>query len=136
MEQVLDENNICLQKYGELPRSKIIRNQVLQNFLKDDLDNYEKAIVCLSHEYGVAAFAYYRRVVENNINNLLDLVQEDTQSSGGDQATLDAIGELRKNTPMSEKIKIANFALPGHLKPEGLNPLGRLYQVLSEGVTA
>lgn len=134
VEQVLDENNICLQKYGELPRSKIIRNQVLQNFLKDDLDNYEKAIVCLSHEYGVAAFAYYRRVVENNINNLLDLVQEDTQSSGGDQATLDAIGELRKNTPMSEKIKIANLALPSHLKPEGLNPLGRLYQVLSEGV--
>lgn len=134
VEQILDEENIRLQKYGELPRSKFIRNRVLQKFLKDDLDNYEKAIVCLSHEYGVAAFAYYRRVVENNINRLLDLVQEDAQSSGGDQATLDAIGELRKDTPMSAKIKVANLALPNHLKPDGLNPLGRLYQVLSEGV--
>ena len=35
---------------------------------------------------------------------------------------------------MSEKIKVANYALPDHLKPDGLNPLGRLYQALSEGV--
>jgi len=35
---------------------------------------------------------------------------------------------------MSEKISIANQALPEYLIPEGLNPLGRLYKVLSEGV--
>ena len=35
---------------------------------------------------------------------------------------------------MSEKIKVANLALPSYLKPDGLNPLGRLYQVLSEGI--
>ena len=35
---------------------------------------------------------------------------------------------------MSEKIKVANTALPSHLKPDGLNPLGKLYQALSEGV--
>lgn len=134
VEQVLDEENIRLQKYGELPRSKLVRNRALQKFLKDDLDDYEKAIVCLSHEYGVAAFAYFRRVVENNIKRLLDLVQEDAQSSGGDQQTLSAIGELRKDAPMSDKIKVANLALPSHLNPDGLNPLGRLYQVLSEGV--
>lgn len=134
VEQVLDDESIRIQKYGELPRSKLGRNRVLQKFLKDDLDNYEKAIVCLSHEYGVAAFAYFRRVVENNINALLDLLQEDAQSSGSDKAILNALADLRKDTPMSEKIKIANLALPNHLKPDGLNPLGRLYQVLSEGV--
>jgi hypothetical protein len=134
VEQVFDEENIRLQKYGELPRSKLARNKALQKFLKEDLDNYEKAAICLSHEYGVAAFSYFRRVVENNINRLLDLVQQDAQSSGSDQSTLDAIAELRKDTPMSQKIKIANRALPSHLKPDGLNPLGRLYQVLSEGV--
>lgn len=134
VEQVLDEENIRLQKYGELPRSKLVRNRTLQKFLKEDLENYEKAVICLSHEYGIAAFAYFRRVVENNISRLLDLVQQDALSSGSEQPTLDAIAELRKDTPMSEKIKIANLALPSHLKPDGLNPLGRLYQVLSEGV--
>lgn len=134
VEQILDSGNIRLQKYGELPRSKLPRDRVLQKFLKNDLDNYEKAIICLSHEYGVAAFAYFRRVVENNINNLLDLVQQEAQLSGVDQPTLEAIAGLRTNKPMSEKIKLANLALPSHLKPDGLNPLGRLYQVLSEGV--
>jgi hypothetical protein len=136
VEQVLDEQTIRMQKYGELPRSRLARNRVLQKFLKDDLDNYEKAVVCLSHEYGVAAFAYFRRIVENCIKRLLDLVQEDAQSSGGDQAAIDAIAELRKESPMSEKIKAANLALPSHLKPDGLNPLGKLYQTLSEGVHA
>ena len=134
VEQVIDDQNIRLQKYGELPRSRLGRNRVLQKFLKDDLDNYEKAVVCLSHEYGVAAFAYFRRIVENNINRLLDFVHEDAQSSGSDKPTIDAIAELRKEAPMSEKIKVANLALPNHLKPDGLNPLGRLYQTLSEGV--
>lgn len=134
VEQVLNDDSIRLQKYGELPRSRLARNRVLQKFMKGDLDNYEKAVICLSHEYGVAAFAYFRRVVESNIARLLDLIQQDAQSSGGDQSALDALAELRKDAPMSDKIKVANLALPSHLKPDGLNPLGRLYQVLSEGV--
>ena len=102
--------------------------------MKDDLDNYEKAIICLSLGYGVAAFAYFRRVVENNINGLLDLVQEDAKFSGADTKITAALAELWGNPPMKEKIKIANRALSAYLNPDGLNPLGRLYEVLSEGV--
>ena len=134
VQQIVDEETIRLQKYGELPRKRLERNPVLQRFLKDDLNNYEKAVVCLSYEYGIAAFAYFRRVVENNINGLLDLVQEDAKSSGVDTQVTAALAELRKSSPMNKKIEIANHALPKHLNPDGLNPLGRLYQVLSEGV--
>ena len=134
VEQIVEGGTVKLQKYGELPRGKVARDKTLQKFLKDDLDNYEKAVICLSHEYGVAAFAYFRRVVENNINRLLDLVQEDAQASGGANDMLDAISELRTESPMSNKIRVANLALPAHLRPDGLNPLGRLYQVLSEGI--
>ena len=134
VEQVVEGETIRLQKYGELPRKRLAKNPVLQRFLKDDLDNYEKAVVCLSSGYGIAAFAYFRRVVENNVNKLLDLVQEDAQSSGADTEVTAALAELRENPPMSKKIEIANHALPAYLKPDGLNPLGRLYQMLSEGV--
>jgi hypothetical protein len=44
------------------------------------------------------------------------------------------IKELRKDSPMSDKVKVANAALPPHLSPDGLNPLGRLYRILSEGI--
>jgi hypothetical protein len=134
VEQVLDDETIKIQKYGELPRGNIPRDKILQKFLKDDRDNYEKAVICLSHEYGIAAFAYFRRVVENNISRLLDLIQEDAQASGEASETLKAIQSLRDDSPMSDKIRVANLALPSHLQPDGLNPLGRLYQVLSEGV--
>jgi hypothetical protein len=131
VEHVVSEKTIRIQKYGERPRKPIPRVRAVQRFLKDDLDNYEKAVVCLSHGYGIAAFAYFRRVIESNINRLLDLIQED---SAGSQKVTDALAELRKESPMSEKIKVANQALPEYLKPDGLNPLGRLYQTLSEGV--
>ena len=134
VEQIVDEKTIRLQKYGERPRKRLARDPVLQRFLNDDLDNYEKAVDCLSDGYGVAAFAYFRRVVENNINGLLDLVQEDAQSSGADPEVVAALAELRKNSPMNKKIRIANRALPEHLKLDGQNPLAKLYQVLSEGV--
>ena len=72
--------------------------------------------------------------MESNINKLLDLVQEDVRASHGDDSTVRAIEELRSNSPMSDKIAVANRALPNHLKANGVNPLGRLYQVLSEGI--
>jgi hypothetical protein len=134
VEQKVDEALIKIQKYGERPRGKIPRDKTLQKFLKEDRDNYEKAVVCLSHEYGIAAFAYFRRVVENNIGRLLDLLQEDLAASGEARETSVAIQDLRGDSPMSEKIKVAKLALPSYLQPDGLNPLGRLYQVLSEGV--
>ena len=134
VEQIIDGETIRLQKYGELPKKQLERNPVLQRFLKDDLENYEKAVICLSHEYGVAAFAYFRRIVENNIDKLLDLVQEDAQSSSANTEANSELVELKKNPPMSKKIEFANRALPEHLNPDGLNPLGRLYQVLSEAV--
>jgi hypothetical protein len=131
VEHVVSDETIRIQKYGERPRKSIPRDRAVQQFLKGDLDNYGKAVVCLSHGYGIAAFAYFRRVIENNIYRLLDLIQED---SAGSQKVTDALAELRKESPMSEKIKVANQALPEYLKPDGLNPLGRLYQTLSEGV--
>lgn len=134
VEHIVDERAIRMQKCGELPRRRLNRDRYVQRFLKSDLDNYEKAVACIANEYGIAGFAYLRRVVENNITLLLDLLQDDASSSSVPKEVLDAIANLRIESPMSEKIKIANKALPPHLKPDGLNPLGRLYQVLSEGV--
>jgi hypothetical protein len=134
VEQVIEAETIRIQKYGELPRKPLPRNRLLQRFLKEDLENYEKGVVCLSQGYGIGAFAYFRRIIEGNIQHLLELVKEDAQSLASSASVLEALAELKKESPMSDKIKIANRALPDHLKPGGLNPLGKLYQLLSAGV--
>ncbi|NUF17355.1 hypothetical protein HUN18_17105, partial [Acinetobacter lactucae] len=120
-----------LKKIGEYPQKELPKSRALSKFFKQDKDEYNKAVICIAHGYGVAAFAYMRRVVENNINSLLDLISE---SEDSDPVIKEAILELRKEAPMSEKIKLANKALPAYLKPDGLNPLGTIYKVLSEGV--
>jgi hypothetical protein len=131
---IVNEETIKLQKFGELPKRGLERDRVLQKFFASDSDCYEKAVVCLSYGYGIAAFAYLRRIVENNIFKLLDLLQEDIETSKENHEITNALAELRKESPMSEKIKIANKALPVYLKPDGLNPLGKLYKVLSGGI--
>ncbi|MBN2686220.1 MAG: hypothetical protein JXR40_13145 [Pontiellaceae bacterium] len=134
VEQKLTEKTISLQKYGELPRQKLLRDKELQEFFSDDSDYYEKAVVCMSNAYGIAAFAYYRRIIENNISSLLDLLSETSVDDPNSEEILTALAELKNNSPMSDKIKVANNALPAYLKHHGINPLGTLYKILSDGV--
>jgi len=134
VEQLVTDETIKIQKYGERPRKKLERDPLLQSFFSHDSDCYEKAIVCISNGYGIAAFAYMRRIIERNINELINLIQEDISGTEKDSPVLANLEKLRAESPMSEKISIANQALPEYLIPEGLNPLGRLYKALSEGV--
>ena len=128
------DGKITLEKFGQWPRKKLERNKDLQKFFKDDADCYQKAMVSLSNGYGIAAFAYFRRIVEKQISKLLDLIETDATASDLGDSLLESINNLRKESPMSDKIKIARTALPTYLQPNGLNPLGKLYKVLSEGV--
>ncbi len=134
LEQEVTEDTIRIQKYGQLPRKKLERDSKLQKFFKRDADYYEKALISLNSGYGIAAFAYFRRIIELNISQLLDLLASDLDPSDKQNPMNLAIDELRKESPMSDKIKVANKALPEYLKPDGLNPLGRIYGMLSEGV--
>lgn len=134
VEQEVTEETVKVQKYGQRPRKKLERDSKLQKFFKEDAEYYEKALISLSNGYGIAAFAYFRRIVELNIAKLLDLLASDLDTSQANDPIKIAIDELRKESPMSDKIKVANNALPEYLKPDGLNPLGTIYSLLSEGV--
>jgi len=127
----LENDLLKVTKIGENPQKELPRSKVLSKFFKDDKKEYNKAVVCLANGYGVAAFAYMRRIVENNINSLLDLIQEDMDK---DSSLALSLAELKKTSPMSDKIRIANNALPDYLKPDGFNPLGQIYGLLSDGV--
>lgn len=133
VEQIVDEKTVKFQKFGQLPRMKLERDKALQKFFADDSESYEKGLASLTNGYGIGAFGYFRRITENNIARLLDLIFEDAEATG-DEEKCQAINELRREQQMSARIKVANRALPDYLNPHGLNPLGRLYQVLSEGI--
>jgi len=126
-----DNRFYFVTKFGEYPQKPLPQNRELSKFIKKDKADYNKAVVCLANGYGVAAFAYMRRIVEQNINDLLDLIKESVDP-GSD--LINKINELKTTSPMSDRIKIANYALPDYLKPDGFNPLGQIYGLLSDGV--
>ncbi len=134
VDQIVTDEIIKFQKYGELPRKPLDRDPLLQKFFSNDKDNYEKAVMCLANGYGIAAFAYMRRIIENNINELLDMLKEDIKSTNTDSPLINNLSQLKERTPMKDKIDISNTALPEYLVPSGLNPLGRLYTILSIGI--
>ncbi|MFC3202442.1 hypothetical protein ACFOEW_11510 [Alteromonas oceani] len=63
VEQIVTDETIKIQKYGERPRKKLERDPFLQDFFDNDSECYEKAVVCISNGYGIAAFAYMRRII-------------------------------------------------------------------------
>lgn len=126
-----DHGDLYIEKVGEYPRKPMVKEPTLEKFFKKDKDNYRKAEACLTHGYGVAAFAYYRRIIEANINELIDLIRSDVKITDETKAELD---KLHKASRMSENIEVANKALPEYLIQNGINPLGQIYKILSEGV--
>lgn len=129
----IDQNDdiITFKKIGQDPQKELSRSKDLSKFFKSDKEEYNKAVICIAHGFGVASFVYMRRIIENNINNLLDMINEDEMI---DQNIRDALLQLKDASPMSSKIAIANKALPDYLLIGGHNLLGTMYKVLSEGV--
>lgn len=127
------ENQVIVTKIGEWPSATPRVERAIQEIFPKSADLLKKGVVCLNEGYGVGAFAYFRQVLEPHIELLLREV-EDFATETNDTKVIDKIAELRKESPMSEKIAIAKEALPAILNVEGVNPLGTIYGCLSEDI--
>lgn len=120
-------------KFGELPPFGVpVPARVLRLFGKDS-KIFLKGRQCENQGMGVGAFAYYRRVVENHKNDILDEIIKVCDTVGA----TDVIPELENAkleisfTKAMEQIKLA---LPQGLLVNGHNPLTALHGALSVGL--
>lgn len=127
------EEKDYVMKVGQYPAWTIAVEPDLQRMLGPHLELYRKGLVCESQGYGIGAFAYYRRIVENIIDELLAGIAE--LMSGEDLKKYSEALEKTKATRVAqEKIELVKDLLPPGLRPEGMNPLGVLHKSLSEGL--
>lgn len=98
-----------------------------------DADLYRKALTSRNNAYGIGSLAYLRRVVENKMNDLLDLIRQAAEETGANDE-LKRIEEVKKSWRFDDKITYASKILPKHLKPHGVNPLDALHDLASEGI--
>jgi hypothetical protein len=125
--------NIYLQKVGQFPAYDIGLNENLKKYLnEEDQINYRKALTCLSISYGIGSFAYFRRIIENEIKRIIKDISE--LEFDDVQIVRDAYTTFSKDFQMAKLIDTLNKHIPSSLKDLGDNPIRLLYEQLSGGI--
>ncbi len=123
-----------LYKYGELPPFGVpVPNKVLRLFGKDS-KLFQKGRQCENLGYGVAAFAYYRRVVENHKNDIFEEIVKVCRTVNAPQAIVDELQQAKKEIAFTKAIEAIKSGLPQGLLINGHNPLLALHGALSVGL--
>lgn len=130
----VDIENGKIRKVGQSPAWSINLDKDIDRFLEDDSEFFKKALICESQGYGIAAFSYYRRVLENSIGKILDNLRSILERQGSSSENIEQIDRALKGIVMDERIKLAKDAIPNSLRPNGMNPLAIIYDTLSAGI--
>lgn len=85
---------------------------------------------------GIGAFAYYRRVVENEKNRILDEIIKVCEKLTAPPEVIESLRRAEKETRFTEAVKAIKDGLPQALLIDGHNPLTLLHSALSEGLHA
>lgn len=130
-----DNQSSWYMKIGQYPTWEVTSEPNIEKLLGEHAGYYKKGLICESQGYGIGAFGYYRRIVEETIDELLSEITE--LLSGDELETYNVALEKTKQTRVtSEKIELVKDLLPAILKPDGMNPLSSLHSVLSQGLHA
>ncbi|MEJ1403781.1 MAG: hypothetical protein RPU73_07935 [Candidatus Sedimenticola sp. (ex Thyasira tokunagai)] len=123
-------------KFGELPAFGPPVSPKLIKLIGPDRDEFLKGRRCENQGLGVGSFIYYRRVVENQKNRILEQIVKVSEKIGAPSESIDKLKEAINETQFSKALEIAKPALPESLLIDGHNPLALLHSALSEGVHA
>jgi hypothetical protein len=124
-----------LMKVGQFPPWETVGNHDIERLLGKHAVYFKRGLTCESQSYGIAAFGYYRRIVEETIDELLEEIAD--LLTGEDLSKYRrALEETKKTTVAQEKISLVKDLLPPILRPSGMNPLSALHSALSEGLHA
>jgi hypothetical protein len=84
--------------------------------------------------FGIGAFAYYRRVVENQKGRILSEIGRVAKRLEAPPEKLKLFEAAEKETQFTKALDILKSAIPKSLLIGGQNPLTLLYAPLSEGI--
>jgi hypothetical protein len=101
---------------------------------KSDLGLYRSALTTRNFNYGLAAVAYLRRIVENELNNIIDLLITYSRTNRGDESLIEELVSIKTEHRFTNKLERAAAVLPDSLKTDGYNPLSLLHGLTSASI--
>ena len=135
--QELKDKNVFF-KVGQYPElEERIDESLRQSFDSSDLKLYKNALRMRNFNLGLAAAAYMRRVVENRMNDMLDILHETAVTHNMPGELLKRQEEVKAEKRFTVKVQYAGDLLPPYLRPAGKpNPLQILHELTSDGLHA
>src|SRR5690554_1107831 len=122
-------------KVGQYPAWEVSGEPNIERLLGAHAGYYKKRLICESQGYGIGAFGYYRRIVEETIDELLNEIADLLSGDELEQYRV-ALQKTKETIVTAEKIELVKDLLPTILRPDGMNPLSALHSALSQGLHA
>jgi len=128
------EGKLLAYKFGEYPDygpplpAKVLR------LVQSDADLFKKGRKAEQLGFGICAFTYYRRIVENHRNELFDKIIEIAEDEHLAADKIAALRYAREHTQFSQSMEAIKEAIPESLKMLEHNPLLLLHDAFSKGV--
>lgn len=132
----VDELNGELMKFGEFPPFGPPTPARVITIIGGERDYFLKGRRAENQGLGIAAFAYYRRVVENQKTRIIDEIIRVAQKIGAPQVVIDDLSAARGESQFSRAVEAIRHGVPESLLIGGHNPLTLLHSALSEGLHA
>lgn len=125
---------VCF-KYGEYPffGSERLPSKLI-SLIREDRENFRKGRICESQGFGIAAYAYYRRVIESQKIRIFDRMITVAKRLGRCGDLIEQLQRAKKQKQFSEAVKQVRAGLPDAMMIKNKNPLTLLHGVFSDGL--
>jgi hypothetical protein len=121
-------------KFGELPEYGPPTAARLIKLIGPDRELFLKGRRCENQGLGIGAFVYYRRVVENQKNRILDEIIKVATKLSADPAAIKELETAKAETQFTKALSGVKASIPQTLLINGHNPLALLHSALSAGL--
>ncbi len=132
--QIEKSENADVYKLGEYPPNVDSLPTKLITIFGKCKDLVIKAKYCENHGLGLGAITYYRRIVENQKNKLIDSLYKAMIQINPDPDLLVKFEKAKLETQFSTSIELIKDFIPEELYIGGHNPLKLLYKSMSIGI--
>lgn len=123
----------CL-KFGEYPVYGPPTPPRLISLIGPDRELFLKGRRCENQGLGIGAFGYYRRVVEDQKNRIIDEIIKVARVVGTPPESIASLEDAKKEHQFSASIESLKSVMPQRLLIAGQNPLTLLHSALSKGL--
>lgn len=126
--------SIRAYKYGELPTFGPPTPRKVQKILGDLWPLFLKGRQAENQSMGIAAFAYYRRVVEAQRNVILNEIVKVAKLLKAAPEMIADLEAAQAETQFTKSVDAIKHGIPQSLYLDGHNPLTLLHDALSDGL--